>query len=719
MLKTNFQEELNNELEQFKIIDDDPDKYRDFCYAKQNHGKTEMISYQKIIEYLMIEKDFRGLLIYFGLGSGKTLTALNVAEKLLISKPKKIKSVIIICPASLRYEFYKEIFKHYIEKYPSIESASVNYTFLSYNSPTFVEQYRRLAYNLDIADSERLGINNLIKKMKNNTFDERLVIIDEAHEFFKRVISANAKQSAVIFNEMIRSKNSKYLFLTGTPIIGTPFEISPMFNILKGRLKNNSELFPSDYDYFNDLFVDNDKNSIKNEDIFKDRITGLVSYYRGFKDEKQYVIPKKLGMEVIRCKMGEYQFYNYFKVRQEELELERRTKYAKDNFKQTRYKKAGRESKGVHKVKSRQVCNFGFPDKLLEKITEQKKDSKHIGDFKLTLIDFLNKTNELKTNLELYSGKYAKILELINNDDDFGHIKYDSKKNIISAYNVFIFSNFSVMGLRALAKILTINGWNNFESESINLPSGTETEILTNQESDFKRYIIIDGQTNPEFIKHAINVFNSPYNKNGRLIRCLLGSMVVSAGFNFYNIRKVIIMESQWRNTTIDQTIGRAIRLCSHKELPVEERTVKPYLLLSNCPPDKRKNLIGDNGLTSDEIIFNKSNDIDQLNSSFIKIIKESAVDCTTNNAHNIDVETCHVCEDGDDQTELIIPDVKEHIISGSKCVKKIKNTSVNLIKIIYNDEEFFIDGEDNVYRKMDEEFIQVGMLINNQIKFF
>ena len=43
---------------------------------------------------------------------------------------------------------------------------------------------------------------------------------------------------------------------------------------------------------------------------------------------------------------------------------------------------------------------------------------------------------------------------------------------------------------------------------------------------------------------------------------------------NLENIRQVHVMEPYWHEIRIEQVIGRAIRFCSHKNLPLNERYV-------------------------------------------------------------------------------------------------------------------------------------------------
>lgn len=87
------------------------------CAAKGEEGKKEVkiYHYQAFIrEYLRYETPYRGLLVYHGLGSGKTCSAIAAAEALFGTRGVK---VIVMTPYSLRDNFISEIsfcgFKHF------------------------------------------------------------------------------------------------------------------------------------------------------------------------------------------------------------------------------------------------------------------------------------------------------------------------------------------------------------------------------------------------------------------------------------------------------------------------------------------------------------------------------------------------------------------------------------------------------------------------------
>lgn len=77
--------------------------------------QVEMYEYQKFVrEYVRQATPYRGLLVYHGLGSGKTCSAIAAAEALFSVSKKKI---IVMTPSSLRYNFVREVsfcgFRHF------------------------------------------------------------------------------------------------------------------------------------------------------------------------------------------------------------------------------------------------------------------------------------------------------------------------------------------------------------------------------------------------------------------------------------------------------------------------------------------------------------------------------------------------------------------------------------------------------------------------------
>ena len=75
--------------------------------CKQRSGEFSLMTHQKIVrDYLSLYTPYRGLLLYHGLGSGKTCSSIAIAEGL-----KTNKQIIIMTPASLKTNYLEELKK--------------------------------------------------------------------------------------------------------------------------------------------------------------------------------------------------------------------------------------------------------------------------------------------------------------------------------------------------------------------------------------------------------------------------------------------------------------------------------------------------------------------------------------------------------------------------------------------------------------------------------
>jgi hypothetical protein len=189
---------------------------------------------QKFIrDYLSHKSPYRGLLLYHGLGTGKTCASIAVSENL-----KDNRNIVILLPASLEENFKKDGLKKCgSPKYQSTDGNKLineKYTFISHDSPFLMKQLEELG-----------SLNN------------KIIIVDEAHRLATKIVNGlrgSGKQGVAVYKLLLEAKNSKIVFLTGTPLVNTPFEIAILFNILRGpleivvfRISNFSEKSVDDY----------------------------------------------------------------------------------------------------------------------------------------------------------------------------------------------------------------------------------------------------------------------------------------------------------------------------------------------------------------------------------------------------------------------------------------------------------------------------------------
>ena len=335
-------------------------------FSEVASSSFRLMPHQQLVRDFFTEQSpYRGLLLYHSMGSGKTATAIAVAEQM-----KSRRQIVVLCPASLRDNFVSELKKTggpaYQAGNDAVAAIGRSYYFLAYDAPNLPVQIGR------IPD----GLNN------------KLLIVDEVHGLISMMLSASIKGRAA-FQSIMNATNLRVLLMSGTPVINDTFEIAIIANLLTGYLNSKQERLPrtvnpalledkNKHMLFNDLnefyyyFVDLTNNgmlALKNEDALKRRLNGLVSYFGGVQPRDK-VFPRVTEHEVL-VPMSAHQFQLYDRVRKLESESEEklRKRYAKSSGK----KKANVDlrvlfsnSKKEIKVSnfrafSRQFSNFAMP----------------------------------------------------------------------------------------------------------------------------------------------------------------------------------------------------------------------------------------------------------------------------------------------------------------------------------------------------------------------
>lgn len=103
------------------------------------------------------------------------------------------------------------------------------------------------------------------------------------------------------------------------------------------------------------------------------------------------------------------------------------------------------------------------------------------------------------------------------------------------------------------------------------------------------RYFIWSSETKTKdrdgtLIKKARNTFNSSANSDGSQLKVILGTRSVMEGVSFKNVKQVHITEPWWNESRIEQILARASRYCSHSSLPVNDQYVDIYRHYSVLP---------------------------------------------------------------------------------------------------------------------------------------
>lgn len=721
----------------------------DICNKKQiKEDKIEFKKHQIFLTKIMsFDSPYKNILLYHGIGSGKTGSAIAVYNVLYNSSPNW--NVFILVKASLKNTWVSELNK-FLNK-DEFENRFSNIKIISLDSP--------------IADK------TFMESIKNsNSSNKNLFIIDEAHNFFNNVYSNmnsnEGKRAQIIYDYLINQQtydqDMRIIVLTATPIINKPFELGLLFNLLRPGI------FPSETK-FNEMFLTNDEKQILNPDrkyLFQKRIIGLVSVFESI-DKNVYA---DQSMTSINIKMSEFQenIYNYFEKEEEKKN---------SNFKKS--------SKSDYKTTTRQACNFVFPninqfvyaearprpsklsfkdeemimegkDEKVKNKIKAEKYKKEIFLFVDTFKTHLYKLNDddidnkwtIQDDIKEFKKIYEKIEIEINNNksieedkkmsiiyeksyEDFLKIKkkslvfdilYKSSNKYIqcvfyittSKGPIMVYSNYVICeGLQIFKIYLEICGFDN--------------------KSDYHNVVEFIGNTDPEIRKRNLNKFNQEENKYGKIYKIILISKAGTEGISLMSVRQAHILEPFWNKSIIIQVIGRAVRFCSHKFLPANERKVDVFQYVATKAINKNK-------ITADELLYRISSNKEESNKSFLQALKEVSIDCElfrniNMTTHKYDcfkfdekllfetqIQSAYIDDINEDQKNSLIEhrQIEVKKISavillneeGSKISKPLNYWFSNLTNIVYDYDLYYVIGK----IMTDEDDIPIKDKENNYI---
>jgi hypothetical protein len=215
--------------------------------------------------------------------------------------------------------------------------------------------------------------------------------------------------------------------------------------------------------------------------------------------------------------------------------------------------------------------------------------------------------------------EYKNLLKLDGDLRKFSTKLFKLLKNVNSSPGiVFIYSNYvSYGGTSLLRQLFLNNGYVEFKPN--NAPKGNA-------------FIMYDESNNVETRERYRRLFNSPENKDGKMIKIIIGSPIISEGVTLKNVRQVHILEPSWNMSRTNQIIGRAVRNYSHHDLEQENRNVEIYKYVSVYYPKIASfQSLPSNSLQKffiDREKYVLSEEKDHSNKAIERILKETSFDC-------------------------------------------------------------------------------------------
>lgn len=393
----NFYDEINEKFDKFKIKKNKK-TYDQWCYPK---NFTLQLPQQFLSNFINPNTPYMDILVYHRIGSGKTCTAIQIAEKF-----KKQKRLIIVVPASLRGNFRNEL-----------RSLCTGESYMT-------NKEREILNKLDPSDKKYMEIidktderinkhyelysyNKFVELIENENlnFKNALLIIDEV----QNMISEEGTYYQTLYNAIKKApRDLRIVLLSATPMFDKPSELALTLNLLRlpKEIPTGKEFIKT----FVKIKKREDgtfKYDMKNVDLFKRYIKGYISYFKG---APSFTFPKTT-IKYVRCEMSDFQYNAYRRI--SEYEETYNDELTNDFY-----------------IGSRMISNIVFPNKTL--------DDQGFSMFTSKII---------RKDLSKYSCKFATIMEKVEK----------------TSGKIFIYSNFKEYGgIVSFVKVLEAYGYQSY-----------------------------------------------------------------------------------------------------------------------------------------------------------------------------------------------------------------------------------------------------------------
>ena len=614
------------------------------------NAEFELAPHQQFIRnFLSLQTPYNSLLLYHGLGSGKTCSAIGVAEEMreFLKQLGITQRIIVVASQNVQDNFKLQLFDKnklkLVDGYWNIRSCvgqallkeinpmnmkglprekvilqikriiNNSYLFLGYTEfANYIQKSTKIPQ--DMSDVNK--IENIKKIQLQKIFANRLIIIDEVHNI--RITDDNKdKRVAQELTTLVKYvKNIRLLLLSATPLYNSYKEIIWLLNLMNMNDNKSTIEQKNIFDINGNLKINEEGKEVGKE-LLERKAIGYVSFVRG---ENPYTFPYRiwpyvfspgntlinknypilqlngkriiegidiLSLYLINC--GSYQNIGYDAIINY-LKTEVKGKDDLPNFENM-------ESFGYTLLQRPiEALNIVYPNEKFDNYINGSSENFNIKELVgkqglNNIMTYKESTNPpFRSNFEYKKEaleKYGRIFSQEKIKDYSSKIDSICKNIINSEGVVLIYSQYLDGGLVPIALALEEMGFQRYgEVKSLfeKIPTEYPLDLKTYKISKEKdavpaNYIIISGDkllspNNELDIEAATNLDNI----NGNKVKVILISQAGSEGIDFKFIRQVHILEPWYNMNRPEQIIGRAVRQCSHKNLPLLKRNVQIFL---------------------------------------------------------------------------------------------------------------------------------------------
>ena len=557
----------------------------------------------------------RDLLMVHGTGVGKTCSSIQIAEEYILRPEFQDKKVLIIAGPAVQSNFRTEIFDltrtkldeksqmlsskqctgtRYLEMLTRIVSEpqqwmvpEVRIRLKTLADRMISEFYEFTGYNtFGTRIAEKL--NDLppaeVDAWIHETFDNRLIIVDEAHNLREGgELEVVEKSVSAGMEKLVKTATGLVLvLLTATPMYDSYDEIVYYMNLFGW---NDRTLAPTKKLKASDYFNSDGTVKPSKETEFRTWCQRYVSFVKG---ENPFTFPFRLPPPV---EAPDDRVQSFLKSRS--IADTERMQYLKLVASQVQGEQgvALGEEVGDEKDEEKRQAMMMPTVSVLPGNKRFREVFKNVGD----QYDYIGKPFLTPEALPNYSSKFVSVI-----------------KSIESGVGVaMVYSNYVERGARLFAMALEEHGY----TPALNAPP-----LLVGRKGSKGQYIILTSEVSTSQITTLLAVARDRKNMDGSLVRVIITTPKISEGVSFRFVRQVHILDPWWNMSRIEQVIGRGLRTCSHSMLPFEHQNCTVYLHV--CRTTSKRECF-------DEYTYRTRVEVKAMRIGNVrKVMMESAMDC-------------------------------------------------------------------------------------------
>ena len=586
--------------------------------VKQLVHDTDMLplsltTYQMFVRNFMSNyTPYNGMLLFHGLGTGKTCSAITICEEyrnyLKTSGKQQRIFVLSMTDAivkNFKYQLFNESHLQQVNQ-RWVCTSCVGDKFLQELDPyqvlpmkkdslvkliyALIDEYyvftgcRAFANEVGHAIERKTEPGK--KKYIQEHYEGAMFVIDEAHNI--KDDTSESISFANCITQIVNYTTIKLLLMTATPIFHNCRDI-----IFLTQLLNRNDNRPYIQDA-SDIFDSHDTFTEGGKEVLIQHLHGYVSYVKG---ENPYSFPYRIYPDV-HYTHPENRTYTleHLKIYPVKLSEFQSQKYIQE---QLNTPTSGLELTvfNIYNQLAMIVYPTGANIKEAMVINEQGK----VPD-----IAYLPNSERFfdLDQISKYSGKLHKIQTILKKSEGI----------------ILIYVRQIVEGIYPIAVALEAIGYKyKDKTKRTNL-----CKEYNKTDNGFS-YVVL----NPSFanasvhIQDTISLINQSENKDGNKIKVVIITDATTEGIDFKNIRQIHILNPWWNLSQIEQIIGRAVRFLSHKELEFKDRNVEIFMHTA---------MLHDNSAPT--IDYKMYSDCEQKAKKIghvTRILKEIAFDCRFN----------------------------------------------------------------------------------------